>query len=44
MEIQRAETKVAVAGSAEWFTGAVQVKALFTAPDPALVGGGACDV
>ena len=39
MEIQRAETLTAKAGSAEWFTGAVQVKALFTAADPALVAG-----
>ena len=39
MEIKRVGTQASAEGSAEWFTGAVRVDALFQAPDPALVAG-----
>jgi quercetin dioxygenase-like cupin family protein len=39
MEIKRVGTQASAKGPAEWFTGAVRVDALFTAPDPARVAG-----
>jgi quercetin dioxygenase-like cupin family protein len=39
MEIQRVGAKPSTTGPAEWFTGAVRIDPLFTAPDPALVTG-----
>jgi quercetin dioxygenase-like cupin family protein len=39
MEIKRAGTQPSARGPAEWFTGTVRLDPLFTAPDPARVGG-----
>ncbi len=39
MNITRAGTQASAKGNAEWFTGAVRIDALFTAPEPALVQG-----
>lgn len=41
MEIKRAGTQASQKGPAEWFTGTVRIDPLFSAPDPALVGGAA---
>jgi quercetin dioxygenase-like cupin family protein len=39
MEIRRAGSQPSAKGPADWFTGTVRIDPLFTAPDPALVGG-----
>ena len=39
MDIKRVGTQASAKGPAEWFTGAVRVDPLFSAPDPARVGG-----
>jgi quercetin dioxygenase-like cupin family protein len=39
MDITRAGSQSSVTGPADWFTGAVQIDPLFTAPAPARVGG-----
>lgn len=39
MEITRIGTQPSSEGPADWFTGTVRIDPLFTAPDPALVGG-----
>jgi quercetin dioxygenase-like cupin family protein len=39
MEIKKVGTQPSAKGSAEWFTGAVRIDALFQAPDPARVQG-----
>jgi quercetin dioxygenase-like cupin family protein len=39
MDITRAGSQSSVTGLADWFTGAVQIHPLFTAPAPARVGG-----
>jgi quercetin dioxygenase-like cupin family protein len=41
MEITRAGSKPSGKGPADWFTGAVRIDPLFTAPAPARVGGAA---
>src|SRR3954466_2599042 len=41
MEITRAGSKPSGKGPADWFTGAVRIDPLFTAPSPARVGGAA---
>jgi quercetin dioxygenase-like cupin family protein len=41
MEIQRPGSKPSAAGPSEWFTGTVRIDPLFSAPDPARVGGAA---
>jgi quercetin dioxygenase-like cupin family protein len=39
MDIQRVGSKPSGRGPADWFTGVVRIDPLFTAPDPARVGG-----
>ncbi len=39
MEIKRVGSQPSGKGPAEWFTGAVRIDPLFTAPDPAMVAG-----
>ena len=39
MEIKRAGSEPSGKGPADWFTGTVRIDPLFTAPDPARVGG-----
>ena len=39
MDIKRAGSQPSGKGPAEWFTGTVRIDPLFTAPDPARVGG-----
>jgi len=39
MEIKKAGSQPSTRGPEEWFTGAVRVDPLFTAPDPAFVAG-----
>src|SRR5215207_4558802 len=39
MDIKRVGSQASAKGPAEWFTGAVRVDPLFSAPDPARVGG-----
>ena len=39
MDIKRAGTQTSTRGSSDWFTGAVRIDPLFTAPDPASVAG-----
>src|ERR1700728_958496 len=39
MEIQRAGSKASGKGPADWFTGTVRIDPLFSAPEPARVGG-----
>jgi quercetin dioxygenase-like cupin family protein len=39
MEIKKAGSQPSGKGPADWFTGTVRIDPLFTAPDPALVGG-----
>jgi quercetin dioxygenase-like cupin family protein len=39
MDIKRSGSQPSGAGPADWFTGTVRIDPLFTAPDPARVGG-----
>ncbi len=39
MDIKRAGSQASVKGPADWFTGTVRIDPLFSAPDPARVGG-----
>ncbi|GAA5264129.1 MAG: (R)-mandelonitrile lyase [Acidiphilium sp.] len=39
MDIKRAGTQPSANGPADWFTGTVRIDPLFTAPEPARVGG-----
>jgi quercetin dioxygenase-like cupin family protein len=39
MDIKRAGTQPSAKGPADWFTGTVRIDPLFTAPEPARVGG-----
>src|SRR3954464_5872837 len=39
MDIKRVGSQASAKGRAEWFTGTVRVDPLFSAPDPARVGG-----
>jgi quercetin dioxygenase-like cupin family protein len=40
MEIMRTGSKPSGKGPADWFTGAVRIDPLFSAPEPARVSGG----
>lgn len=44
MNITRAGSQASVQGPADWFTGAVRLDPLFTAPAPARAAGGASGI